>query len=97
MSVPFKILSRKKIEVIYDSLKLNGLAEMRNTIKKHDVISHGKHCLPQLKNKGGEKRKIKKCSSVTKINNLGYRKCSLKIMVEAESRCQILKEIYLHL
>lgn len=66
---------------------------MQNTIEKHDFISHGKHCLPQFKNKGKKEKTRKKFSSMAKINNLGYRKCSLKITVDAQSRCQILKEI----
>lgn len=92
VSVPFKIISREEFEVIYDFLKLNGFAEMQNTIEKPDFISHGKHCLPQFNNKG-KKNTRKKSSSMKKINNLGYRKCSLKTMVDPESTYQILKEI----
>lgn len=70
MSVPFKLISREELEVIYDFLKLNGFAEMQNTIEKHDFICHGKHCLPQFKNKGKKGKARKKFSSMTKINDL---------------------------
>lgn len=49
VSVPFRILSGKEFEVIYDFLKLSSFAEIQNTIKKHDYFSLGKQYLAQLK------------------------------------------------
>lgn len=51
VSVPFRNISGKEFEVIYDFLKLNSFAETQNTIKKHDYFSLGKQCLTQFEKK----------------------------------------------
>lgn len=45
----------------------------------------------------GKKEKKKDIFIYDKKNDLWQRECSLKIMADAESWCQICKEIYLHL
>lgn len=80
MNVPFKIVSGKEFEVIYDFLKLSSLAEIQNInqetlsnmaeYNQESFINPGKHCFPLFLKKEKKTKKKKEMSIYDKYRKL---------------------------